>query len=663
MVERAFLRTGALRLLRFPVERSEGTSSRGDILRGGGIVHSNEQETRCCCGRGDSCRSGVGRSRPRCSTQRTWPLGTLALLAMGCAAGTGAELVAPPGDFDLSEEMLANDLPPGDDPWVGPEAHAGATRSVRNTVPWYPEELRRVSIPEYVHPTTLRYANGKLVVAGKRLVYAVDEASGMELGRLCIAELVCGDDNDDDFLAHLWDPWTSGSSLWLDDDGRWLVFMDAVGDTFSNDWQAKVFDLQALPGDGRIVDAPHFTLPKTNVTPWFSGWWASGGHLLAWYRRIPEGTPDGREYVLEARRLPGGEKVWMKVFRPPHGDDERAEPGILENGQIAHLRLRWPYLLHVEATGQRLVLWDLERDRELWRLPATPAGGRFDPERVFLTDERVLSYWGDTEGTSERFVRYAVPGGEVERSCGEEGPIQHAVEYPHWAASSRDGRHFVGVGSRLQRIDVARCELQELSWTELDASDALRVPRPRMDQPPLPQRAASAANAALYGLTGDASPGTPQADTYVIVWPYEAGAPTAKLGPASVNDPGQERWFVVAGHRIVMLATPMGGGGSSELVIYGDETPPEVGEPSLDEQGHVVFEAHDGGGPLWRALLAVQAPGEELRLLAAEQEAGTDRWRVDVSLLDGGTTYTARAVAIDLSGNWMAGEPFGVRMP
>ncbi|RMH42672.1 MAG: hypothetical protein D6689_07455 [Deltaproteobacteria bacterium] len=70
---------------------------------------------------------------------------------IGTLSACGGITFEPADDvLEVPADSLAAVAPPGDSPWGTEEAHAGAARAVDNTVPWYPDALRDVSLPERV---------------------------------------------------------------------------------------------------------------------------------------------------------------------------------------------------------------------------------------------------------------------------------------------------------------------------------------------------------------------------------------------------------------------------------------------------------------------------------------------------------------------------------
>ncbi len=572
------------------------------------------------------------------------------MMLVSCSSAVSPSLVEPPSDISVNESDVAPYLPPGDDNWSDVDANNGKTSSVANTVPWTPEELRRVSLPEPVHPSTLRSADGMVLVSGLRRVFVVDPSTGEIPYSLCVKELVCNDGNDDDFLAHMWDPWTDGSHLKVDPQGRWVVFMDAASDEFNNAWNAKVYDLQALSEGNDIDTDTVITFPATNVAPWFSGWWMEGRRIVAWYRRDNNGQ---MEQVVEVRKVPEGSLDLQKAFVKGTATDD---PATIGDFSLPYMLLGWPYAAYLEPGEKRVVLWDISQDGIVWRLP-DGAQGAFHADWLRMTEGGVFSAWGDSTTNPERFVYFGFDG-TTERFCPEFSA--GVLDQPLWTAISRDGRWLVGEEGHPVMIDVAGCEMKEAKWNEIDSDENLVIPRPDGTEPGL-QRAAATLNAGLFGYLGDTNASDQTKQHYVLLWPYESASPTARLGPADVQDPVQYRWHIVSGHYIVLLGgTGTGGQVGTQLIIYGDETPPQIGNIELN--GSVLsIGVSDGGGPAWKVVLfAVDTDGQETVLEAVR--ASNETWTIDVSQLPSGT-YAARAVAIDLSGNWTAGDALGIEIP
>ncbi len=586
--------------------------------------------------------------------------------AAACGGGAGAWRM---GSADQGPAVDPADveplLPPGDDAWTRWDGDGGSTRSAANTIPWYPEQLLEVALRDKLDPSTLRRAGRYVLAGGKHLVHVVDLRSGEVVARLCVSELRCGDGDDEDYLAHRWDPCLGGDLLQVDETGRWAVFAGAVSDSFSGDWHFKVFDLQALEpsagGDAPVVDAVEvFTVPRpSDVVPWFEGYLVSAEHLLLWYRQGTD-TSDVQE-VLQVRSLPDGEVVWERTFQKMPGAS--MDPDVVTNESLSSLRFRWPFVVFVDATGRRIVAYDVRRDPgsdELWRLPETPGTGMFNPAALYLVDDAAVTFWGDTSGEPEPFVRYGLPGGEVTRSCsGTPGGGEVGVE---WAAVAPDGSVVLGNGGPgLRRGLVGPCSADLVGWSDL--SSDLQPPRPDPSNPPALYGSAAALNVGLYGVGGDRDPSVAGIESYALLWPFAAAAPTALLGPWPRDVPescplgANQRSFIVAGHRIAALtAEPQ-----SRLLLYGDETPPQVEAAELEGQGSVRFRASDAGGPLWGAWLAVQpASGGNVTLLRATAAESPDGWRVDLSELARGE-YLVAPLAVDLSGNWTLGPAAALR--
>ena len=567
------------------------------------------------------------------------------LLGLGLFGCGGVALEPASEDLAVPDGFLEEVAPPGDAPWTTMEAHAGAMRSVPNTVPWYPEALRSVPLRERVLAETVRYAGGRLLAAGKEVVYVIDPKTGVLTDFLCIGELHCGDGDDTDMLAHIWDPWTTGGHLWIDPEGPRAIFLDAVDTQISNDLWVKVWDLDALPGDGRVVDATRrFAVPKTSVNTWLLGTWVDGGHLVVYYRDQVGGA---MVPYLDAYSLEDGQRV-SHIELSYDGDP--AEPDSIDHITFSQLRIVWPQAVWVDKSGQRLAAWDLSQGDLLWHLPETPTSGTFEAGGIFASSAGVFSLYGDTSGDPSVLVRYGWDGTR-EGACPE---LAHGIAFPHWAALSPDGGLVVSVGATLGRVRREACAVDELAWGDL-ASDS--VFSDLASKGPGPQRSAFAGSTALLGVTvlGE----TPE--TYVLVWPAEADRPVGLAGPVPVAEVGQERRFVVAGHRLVVVSDSVGQMGT-HLEVYGDETPPSVGEASLAGGERVRFEVADAGGPpFYVGLLYAPLKGGEVRWVPAAK--ADDAYEVAVTEELGQGRWRIRPVAVDLSGNLASGATYRLTIP
>ncbi|RMG18818.1 MAG: hypothetical protein D6729_06355 [Deltaproteobacteria bacterium] len=513
---------------------------------------------------------------------------------------------------------------------------------MENTVPWYPAALRTTQVPERVLSDTLRFAAGRIFAAGKEQIYAIDPKTGEITDRLCIAELQCGDGDDTDYLAHRWDPWTEGSHVWIDPIGPRLVFLDAVGSQIANDLWVKVWDLDALPGDGSLSDAAsRFAVPKTRVNTWLLGTWVDGGHLVVYARDT--GSGETMVPFLDAYDLGTGDRV-ARVSLSYEGDP--TDPAHIDHILFARMRLVWPRAVWVDSSGQRLVAWNLETGTLEWTAPEQVAGGRFtDVEQIVASKHGVFTFYGDTSGDPSVIVRYAWDGTR-EGFCPD---LRHGVDFVHWASFSLDGALMAAVGSSgITRVRRDSCAVDHRSWSALADGPVSEAANENIE----PQRSAFAGETALLGFT---RPGDP-AQTYVAVWPREAQDPVAVLGPVPEADPGQKRHFIVAGHNVVLAANAPDAGGTT-LHLFGDATAPVLGDAQITSEDQLVFEASDDGGPLYAVgLLYRPAKGGAVEWVAATPHGGT--FEVDVRSKPGGGAWLVRPLAVDLGGNVQVGKSY-----